>query len=96
MSDYYQRSIDLHRKAGGKLATGLRVNLDSRDDLSLAYTPGVAGVCQAIADDQSLGKSLTIKGNTVAIVSDGSAVLGLGNIGPLASLPVMEGESGAV
>ena len=93
MSDYYQRSIDLHRRVGGKLATGLRVGLETRDDLSLAYTPGVAGVCQAIADDASLGNTLTIKGHTVAIVSDGSAVLGLGNIGPLAALPVMEGKA---
>lgn len=93
MSDYYQRSIDLHRQVGGKLATALRVGLETRDDLSLAYTPGVAGVCQAIADDPALGKTLTIKGHTVAIVSDGSAVLGLGNIGPLAALPVMEGKA---
>lgn len=93
MSDYDQRSLDLHQKHGGKLATEVLVPLESRDDLSLAYTPGVAAVCSAVAEDVSTAYDLTIKGHTVAIVSDGSAVLGLGNIGPEAALPVMEGKA---
>src|SRR4051794_2097546 len=67
--------------------------LSSRDDLSLAYTPGVARVCEAIADDPSLYADYTWTANTVAVVTDGSAVLGLGNIGPRAAMPVMEGKS---
>ncbi len=93
MSDIYQQSIDLHREHGGKLEVISSVALDTDDDLSLAYTPGVAGVSRAIADDVSRARELTIKRNTVAVVSDGSAVLGLGNIGPEAALPVMEGKA---
>jgi len=78
---------------GGKLAIQSKVPLKTRDDLSLAYTPGVARVCQAIAADPSKAYALTIKRNSVAVVSDGSAVLGLGNIGPEAALPVMEGKA---
>ena len=67
--------------------------IESREDLSLAYTPGVAGVCKAIHEDKSLVYDLTMKKNMVAVVTDGSAVLGLGNIGPEAALPVMEGKA---
>ncbi len=85
------RTFLLHLK--GKLEVRSTVPLKTRDDLSMAYTPGVARVCLAIADDPEDARSLTIKGNTVAIVSDGSAVLGLGDIGPEAAMPVMEGKA---
>ncbi|NJP04929.1 MAG: NAD-dependent malic enzyme [Chloroflexaceae bacterium] len=78
---------------GGKLAIQSRVPLKTRDDLSLAYTPGVARICRAIADDPEAVYTLTIKRNNVAIVSDGSAILGLGNLGAAAALPVMEGKA---
>src|SRR3954470_22358795 len=78
---------------GGKLEVHSKVALRNRDDLSRAYTPGVARVCQAIAANPEDARRLTIKRNTVAVVTDGSAVLGLGNIGPAAALPVMEGKS---
>ena len=78
---------------GGKLEVTPKVPLKTRDDLSRAYTPGVARVCLAIAADKSDARRLTIKRNTVAVVTDGSAVLGLGNIGPEAALPVMEGKA---
>jgi malate dehydrogenase (oxaloacetate-decarboxylating) len=84
------RTLELHK--GGKLFTGLSAPLKTRDDLSMAYTPGVARVCQAIADDPIRAFEYTIKANTVAVVSDGSAVLGLGDIGPEAAMPVMEGK----
>ena len=85
------RTFLLHLK--GKLEVRSTVPLKTRDDLSMAYTPGVARVCLAIADDPEDARRLTIKGNTVAIVSDGSAVLGLGDIGPEAAMPVMEGKA---
>ncbi len=78
---------------GGKLELQSRVSIKNRDDLSLAYTPGVARVCQAIADDPEKVYTYTIKSNSVAVVSDGSAVLGMGNLGPEAALPVMEGKA---
>ncbi len=78
---------------GGTIGIAPKVTLRTRDDLSMAYTPGVARICQAIADDPSKVRNLTIKRNTVAVVTDGSAVLGLGNIGPAAALPVMEGKA---
>jgi malate dehydrogenase (oxaloacetate-decarboxylating) len=78
---------------GGTIAMEPKVPLKTRDDLSMAYTPGVARICSAIAKDRSLARKLTIKRNTVAVVTDGSAVLGLGNIGPEAALPVMEGKA---
>jgi malate dehydrogenase (oxaloacetate-decarboxylating) len=83
--------FDLHR--GGKMAVAATVPLTSREDLSLAYTPGVARVCEAIADSPALARDYTWVGNTVAVVTDGSAVLGLGNIGPHAAMPVMEGKA---
>ena len=78
---------------GGTIGIAPKVTLTTRDDLSMAYTPGVARISQAIADDPSKVRNLTIKRNTVAVVTDGSAVLGLGNIGPAAALPVMEGKA---
>ncbi len=78
---------------GGKLRIDSKVPIRNRDDLSLVYTPGVARVCEAIAANPADARRLTIKRNTVAVVSDGSAVLGLGNLGPLAALPVMEGKA---
>jgi len=85
------RTFLLH--LGGKLEVQPKVPLKTRDDLSRAYTPGVARICLAIAEDPSDARRLTIKRNTVAVVTDGSAVLGLGNIGALAALPVMEGKA---
>ena len=78
---------------GGKLTIESKLPIRNRDDLSLIYTPGVARICEAIVKDPSDARRLTIKRNTIAVVSDGSAVLGLGNIGPLAALPVMEGKA---
>ena len=92
MSDIYQESVDLHRRFGGKLEVACKVPLNDKKDLSLAYTPGVAEVCRVIAADKTEAKALTLKGNTVAVVSDGSAILGLGNLGPEAAIPVMEGK----
>jgi len=91
--DIYEESLELHKKNGGKIATQLKVSLNNKKDLSLAYSPGVAAVSRAISEDVSKTKELTIKKNTVAIVSDGSAILGLGNLGPYAALPVMEGKA---
>ena len=85
------RTFKLHE--GGKLETVSRIALNDNDDLSMAYTPGVARVCMAIYENPALAHELTIKRNTVAIVSDGTAVLGLGNIGPAAAMPVMEGKA---
>ena len=92
MSDLNAESLELHRLHGGKIATALSVPLDNKYDLSLAYTPGVAAVCREIASDQELAHTHTIKGRTIAVITDGSAVLGLGNIGAMAALPVMEGK----
>jgi len=91
--DYYAASMDLHRKVRGKLSTESKVALKTKDDLSIAYTPGVAEPCRAIAKDPEAAFDLTIRANTIAVVSDGSAVLGLGNIGGPAALPVMEGKA---
>lgn len=93
MDDTGTESLKLHKKFRGKLKVGSKVPLNNIHDLSLAYTPGVAEACKIIAHDSKLAKTYTIKGNTVAVVTDGSAVLGLGNIGPFAALPVMEGKA---
>jgi malate dehydrogenase (oxaloacetate-decarboxylating) len=85
------RTFLLHK--GGKIEIRPKVPIKTRDDLSMAYTPGVARICDAIHDDPDAAWRLTIKGNTVAIVSDGTAVLGLGDIGPKAAMPVMEGKA---
>jgi len=91
--DVYEESLKLHETHKGKLEVRSKVPLKTRHDLSLVYTPGVAEVCRRIAKDKSLAYKYTIKSNTVAIVTDGSAVLGLGNIGGQAALPVMEGKA---
>ena len=88
-----QRAIDLHEKNKGKIEIKSKVALQTKEDLSLAYTPGVADVSRLIAEDKTLVKKYTNAGNSVAIVTDGSAVLGSGNIGPEAALPVMEGKA---
>ena len=90
--DYMKESLRKHYEWKGKLEVTARVKTDSREALSLAYTPGVAAPCLEIAKDPSLAYELTRKWNTVAVVTDGSAVLGLGNIGALAGMPVMEGK----
>ncbi len=91
--DVYEESIKLHKKLGGKLEVVPKIKVKTKEDLSLVYTPGVAGVSKAIEKNPELAYELTIKGNTVAVVSDGSAVLGLGNIGATAAIPVMEGKA---
>ncbi len=91
--DYYKESLKLHEKHQGKLAVVSKVPLENKDDLSTAYTPGVAEPCREINKDPELVYKYTAKGNTVAVISDGSAVLGLGNIGGKASIPVMEGKA---
>ena len=90
--DIAQESLRLHEQWQGKLDTVPKMEIKTREDLALAYTPGVAEPCKKIAEDPSLAYTYTQKSNTVAVVSDGSAVLGLGNIGPLAAMPVMEGK----
>ncbi len=93
MSDIYSDAIDLHRECRGKIKVVSKVEVNNKEDLSLAYSPGVAAPCVKISENQSEIYDLTAKGNLVAVVSDGSAVLGLGNIGAHASLPVMEGKA---
>lgn len=91
--DYFKESLSLHRSLKGKIRVSPKMDVRSKDDLSLAYSPGVAEPCRAIAENPEDVYKYTIKSNTVAIVSDGSAVLGLGDIGALASIPVMEGKA---
>lgn len=91
--DYAALSIEAHKKARGKISIEPKMPLDTKDDLSIAYTPGVAEPCREINKDIEKAYDYTAKGNLVAVVSDGSAVLGLGNIGPEAALPVMEGKA---
>ena len=88
-----EKALELHEKWNGKLDTVSKVQVKTREDLALAYTPGVAEPCKVIAEDPEAAYRYTIKSNTVAVVSDGSAVLGLGNIGALAAMPVMEGKA---
>lgn len=90
--DYAALSIKAHKKFKGKIEITSKMPLETTYDLSLAYTPGVAAPCMEIARDESLAYDYTSKGNTIAVISDGSAVLGLGNIGAPASMPVMEGK----
>jgi len=93
MLEINEAALELHRRARGKIGTALKVPLKTREDLSLAYTPGVAEPCRRIAADPETVYEFTGKGNTVAVVTDGTAVLGLGDIGPAAALPVMEGKA---
>ena len=88
-----QQSLRLHLEHQGKLSVHSKVPVKTREDLSLAYTPGVAHVCKYIAKDEKRAYSCTLKHNTIAIITDGTAVLGLGNIGPTAAIPVMEGKA---
>ena len=90
--DHYQKSLELHKKYKGKLRTNSIVPLETREDLSWAYSPGVAEPCREIHKDPAKMYDYTLKSRTVAVISDGSAILGLGNLGHQASLPVMEGK----
>ncbi len=90
--DYGERALIAHKEWNGKLETVSKSPVKDRDALSIAYTPGVAEPCKVIAKDKEQAYAYTMKANTVAVVSDGSAVLGLGNIGPYAAMPVMEGK----
>ncbi len=91
--DYNKEALELHKKNHGKIELSTKVPMNDRDDLSRAYTPGVAEVCKEIAKDPETAREYTLKRNTVAIISDGSAILGLGNLGALAAIPVMEGKA---
>jgi len=93
MSDVYQQSVELHRKNKGKLGIMPTIEVKDKNDLSLVYTPGVAQVCREIVRDHNQSFELTWRGRAVAVISDGSAVLGLGNIGAEAAMPVMEGKA---
>ncbi len=93
MSSVYEQALELHKEYRGKLETRSKVALDSREALSKAYSPGVAQVSIEIGKDKNLAREYTLKRNTVAVVSDGSAILGIGNLGPYAAIPVMEGKA---
>ena len=88
-----EKALKMHEEWQGKLETLSKAQVKSKEDLAIAYTPGVAEPCKLIAEDKELAYKYTIKSNTIAVVSDGSAVLGLGNIGPYAAMPVMEGKA---
>ncbi|WP_300411106.1 NADP-dependent malic enzyme [Lagierella sp.] len=93
MKDIYTRALEEHKKWKGKITVDLNAKVEDKEDLGLAYTPGVAQPCREIAKDKNLAYEYTWKGNVVAVISDGTAVLGLGDIGPEAALPVMEGKA---
>lgn len=93
MADVSQAAVELHKKNQGKLEVTSRVSIANASELSLAYTPGVGAVSRVIAENPELSRELTLNGRTVAVISNGTAVLGLGDIGPEAALPVMEGKS---
>jgi malate dehydrogenase (oxaloacetate-decarboxylating) len=92
MTDHYQKSLEMHKKLQGKLRTEAIAHIETRDDLSWAYSPGVAEPCREIAKDPEKMYDYTLKSRTVAVISDGSAILGIGNLGHRASMPVMEGK----
>ena len=87
-----EKALMLHEQWNGKITTEAKSKVNTREDLALAYTPGVAEPCKVIAEDKEAAYKYPMKANTIAVVSDGSAVLGLGNIGPEAAMPVMEGK----
>ena len=89
----YEKALMLHEQWNGKIETVSKAPVKNREDLAIAYTPGVAEPCKVIAEDKEAAYKYTMKANTIAVVSDGSAVLGLGNIGPYAAMPVMEGKA---
>ena len=91
--DYDKLSLELHEKHRGKIEVVSKVEVKTKDDLSIEYTPGVAAPCRAIAANKADVYKYTTKGNMVAVVTDGTAILGLGDIGPEAGLPVMEGKA---
>ena len=92
-SNEYGESINLHPERAGKIEITSKVDVTSEEDLSVVYTPGVSAVCRAIAEDETKVNTLTARGNMIAVITDGTAVLGLGDIGPKAAIPVMEGKS---
>lgn len=91
--DYYKKSLAEHKRLKGKLGVYSKIKVKNKNDLSVAYTPGIAEVSRVLAKDKNLTNKLTLKSNSVAVISDGSSVLGLGNIGPYGALPVMEGKA---
>ncbi|XCP86892.1 NADP-dependent malic enzyme [Roseburia hominis] len=91
--DTYEKALEMHKEWNGKIETVAKAHVNSREDLAIAYTPGVAEPCKVIAKDKEAAYTYTMKANTIAVVSDGSAVLGLGNIGAHAAMPVMEGKA---
>ena len=91
--DYYKAALELHEQHKGKIEVTAKVPVKTRDDLSAAYTPGVAEPCREIAKDPAAAYTYTAKGNLVAVVTNGTAVLGLGDIGAAAAMPVMEGKA---
>ncbi|MCO5231840.1 MAG: NADP-dependent malic enzyme [Chitinophagales bacterium] len=93
MKDYSRESLALHEKLRGKISVELKTELETKEDMTLCYSPGVAEPCMQIANDPDKAWTLTSKGNMVAVLTDGTAVLGLGNIGPAAAMPVMEGKA---
>lgn len=88
--DVKQKAVEMHEKWQGKIEVISRAKIETKEDLSLAYTPGVAEPCKLIEKDPDLSYKYTRRGNLVAVITDGTAVLGLGDIGPLAAMPVME------
>ena len=91
--EYYKQSLALHKRLAGKIETAIKIGIETKEDLSLLYSPGVAQPCIEISKDPSSVYDYTLKGNTIAIVSDGSAILGIGNLGASAAIPVMEGKA---